>query len=124
MDPYILLDIARDLIGSELTHFIKSMDLIDEHFMLKIIFNQGSQLYIRYNEYNEYSYQFFYSQQQNEYIRYDNFDDRWDVKTRPHHFHNRDKKIENSFMIGDPNHDIPILISKIQDYFTHFNQST
>lgn len=86
MDPLILLTTARDLINKNLTHFIESMDLLDEHFMLKIRFNQGSLLYIRYNEYNEYSYQFFYSQQINDYIRYDNFDDRWQVLTRPHHF--------------------------------------
>jgi hypothetical protein len=96
MDPLVLLDLTRDFIGRELTQNIQSMDLLDEHFMLKVIFDQGSLLFIRYNQFHEYSYQFFFSQQKNDYIRYDNFDDRWNVASRPHHFHDRNKRVISS----------------------------
>ncbi len=50
-------------------------------------------------------------------MRFDNFDDRWDVNTRPHHFHIRGlKSTIESPMLGEPNHDIPIILKLIQDY--------
>ncbi|MCJ7651843.1 MAG: hypothetical protein MUP85_24850 [Candidatus Lokiarchaeota archaeon] len=50
-------------------------------------------------------------------MRFDNYDDRWDVKTRPHHFHVRGLQYSlESPMLGDPSHHIPILLRMIQDY--------
>ena len=50
-------------------------------------------------------------------MRFDNYDDRWEVITRPHHFHIRGlKSIIESSMLGKPNHDIPILLKMILDY--------
>ena len=46
--------------------------------------------------------------------RWDNFDNRWNVSTRPHHFHSRyHKDVEASSMIGEPSKDMPILSSFI-----------
>ena len=44
-------------------------------------------------------------------MRYDNFDDKWRVSTKPHHIHSKfnDTVIESP-MIGNPKHDMPILI--------------
>jgi len=52
-----------------------------------------------------------FSQRPNDRIRYDNFDDRWAVNTRPHHLHPRNRgDAADSPMIGSPDHDIPILV--------------
>ncbi len=49
-------------------------------------------------------------------MRFDNYDDIWDVKTHPHHFHvRRLQSVVESPMSGEPNHDIPILLKKILD---------
>jgi len=55
-----------------------------------------------------------FSQKPYDRIRFDNFDEFWAVSTRPHHYHLRNKKdaIESP-MIGDPQHDIPLLIKYI-----------
>ena len=48
------------------------------------------------------------------FIRYNNYDDRWEVTTRPHHFHPRKKKIGiQSPMIGNPEKDIQTLCELI-----------
>ncbi|MBA7527024.1 hypothetical protein ES705_19197 [subsurface metagenome] len=50
-------------------------------------------------------------------MRFDNYDDRWDVKTRPHHFHKRCmQSVIESPMDGDPNQDIPVLVKKIKEF--------
>jgi len=74
----------------------------------------GVVIYIRYNEYGEYGYQIKYSPRKNDFLRFDNFDDRWDVSTKPHHFHQGNVKVISSPMSGDPNHDIPILVKFIK----------
>ena len=76
----------------------------------------GFRLYIRYNDYGEYSYQLIFSQKPNDRLRFDNYDNVWKVSTHPHHFHQRgEKNAIESPMTGDPNHDIPILI-KYKNY--------
>lgn len=77
-----------------------------------ITFLSGYKLYIRYNDYDEYFYQLIFSQKPYDRIRFDNFDDRWDVPTRPHHYHPRGQQLANeSPMNGDPHNDMPILIT-------------
>lgn len=48
-------------------------------------------------------------------FRYDNYDDKWIVNTRPHHFHPRGQidAIESP-MIGNPIIDIPLLVNFIE----------
>ena len=44
-------------------------------------------------------------------MRFDNYDDIWDVKTSPHHSHIRGmKKVIESPMKGEPEHDMSILL--------------
>lgn len=91
---------------------------VDAHALLprmKITFNTGLILYIRYNDHGEYSYQLIFSSKKNDFIRYDNYDDLWMVISRPHHCHNRGK-ISSSPMIGDPATDIPLLVKEILTY--------
>jgi len=76
----------------------------------------GAVIFIRYNHYGEYGYQIKYSSQKNDFSIFDNFDDRWDVTTRPHHFHKKGSfKAVASPMLGNPTHDIPILVKFIKE---------
>ncbi len=108
------LFLARKMLLEELISKIKDEKIDDERPFLKITFFNGLILYIRYNDYNEYSYQLIYSQDHLDRIRYDNFDDRWEVKSKHHHFHpkGREEAIESP-MNGIPKHDIKILLKTI-----------
>ena len=47
-------------------------------------------------------------------FRFDNYDDYWNVKSKPHHHHKRHSHDgEESEMNGDPNNDMPILTKYI-----------
>ena len=100
-----------ELVGKEI---IK--DTLDEIFsQLHIVFKSGLILYIRYNEYKEYGYQIIFSTEKNDFSRFDNFDDKWDVSTKPHHHHIKGSDIViASSMIGEPTHDIPLLVAYLK----------
>lgn len=83
---------------------------------LTISFPNGYALFIRYNDFKEYSYQFLYSKKGYDRFRYDNYDDRWSIGSRPHHFHPRGSKNGIiSPMNGDPIHDMPLLLKYIRE---------
>lgn len=104
---------ARKILLNALLSEIKSEYIDDERPFLKITFFKALVLYIRYNDYDEYSYQLIYSQKPLDRIRCDNYDDMWNVKSKPHHFHPRyEKNANESPMNGDPEHDIPILLNE------------
>ncbi|MHA1660099.1 MAG: toxin-antitoxin system TumE family protein [Promethearchaeota archaeon] len=108
------LIVARKRLLNELLTEIKDEYIDDERPFLKITFFKGLILYIRYNDYDEYSYQLVFSQKPLDRIRYDNYDDMWKVKSKPHHFHPRgDKTAIESPMNGNPKNDIPILLKKL-----------
>ena len=108
------LTIARKLLLNELLSEIKEEYIDSERPFLKITFFQGLVLYIRYNDYGEYSYQLIFSSEPLDRIRYDNYDDMWKVNSKPHHFHSLGEKTAiESPMNGDPKHDIPILLKKL-----------
>ena len=95
--------------------YMQEIDFLKGKLIITFRMN-GYSLYIRYNDFEEYSYQFMYSKKENDRFRYDNYDDRWNIKTRPHHFHARGLKngMESS-MNGEPSHDIPILLKYIEE---------
>ena len=72
---------------------------------------KGITLYIRYNNFEEYTYQIVFSKKKFDRISYDNYDDKWDVKTKPYQLHPRNilTAIESP-MLGEPEKDIRILI--------------
>ena len=108
------LYVARKLLLKKLLTEIKDEYIDDERPFLKITFFKGSILYIRYNDYDEYSYHLNFSQEHLDRIRYDNYDDRWNVNSKPHHLHPRGKtEATESPMNGDPKHDIVILLKEI-----------
>ena len=84
---------------------------------MKTVFYNEITLYIRYNDYGEYSYNVIFSPNPNDQMRFDNYDDIWDVKARPHHFHIPGlQSVVNGPMKGEPDHDIPILLKHIIDH--------
>ena len=112
------LIVARKILLDTLLPKIKNEYIDDDRPFLKIVFFNGSLLYIRYNDHFEYSYQLIYSQKPLDRIRYDNYDDMWNVISKSHHFHPKGEKIAvESPMKGDPKHDIPILLKKHLHFF-------
>ncbi|MHA1273429.1 MAG: toxin-antitoxin system TumE family protein [Promethearchaeota archaeon] len=115
-DHILLLQRARKILINLLDIEI-ILEELDYHLsQLKIILKSGITIYIKYNEFEEYGYQIVFSPQKNDFSRFDNFDDRWNVSTKPHHFHDKNKnRVIESPMIGEPEHDMPILVNYIKN---------
>lgn len=93
--------------------------LSEEKPVLRIEFVNSLVLYIRYNDFNEYSYQLNYSRNKYDRIRYDNYDRHWKVKTTPHHLHERGKHSAiESPMKGIPTEDMQVLITILKPLLT------
>ena len=76
-------------------------------------------LYIRYNDFSEYSYQLNYSRNKYARIRYDNYDKHWKISTTPHHLHERGKMSAiESPMKGIPIEDMQVLITILKPLLT------
>ncbi len=82
---------------------------------LHIILTDGIEIYIIYNDHGQYGYNIHFSNIDLDRCRFDNYDDKWDVASRPHHFHPR-KKIgaESSKMTGNPKEDLPSLYKMLK----------
>ena len=105
---------ARKLLIDALQAEIIDMELNTSIYQLKLIFTTGAQLFIRYNEFEEYGYQLIISKMKYDAIRFDNFDDRWPVSSKPHHLHPKaNKPVIESPMVGIPSQDMPELIRPI-----------
>jgi len=106
------LNIAR----IELLKDILNLDLDLDAGRLKIILKNRIIIYIRYNNYQQYSYVVQFSLKQFDRIQFDNFDANWAVNSQPHHCHPRFKHdaFESKFT-GDPKNDIPILCNLIKN---------
>ena len=108
------LDKARLLLHQYLSIHLITLKFEPKLARIHAILRDNVQLYIRYNNHEEYSYSIIFSKTSLDRCRYDNFDDRWDVITRPHHFHPRNKKDAfQSIMKGDPEEDLPLLCDLI-----------
>ncbi len=102
---------AQSILVEKLGSDIGSMTLNKRGKELKVILTSGITLYIVYNNYDKYSYSIIYTQSKYDRIRYDNFDDRWDVISKPHHLHTRGANIaKQSPMVGIPSVDIEKII--------------
>ena len=102
--------------NKELSGKIKSIEINYRLATIKILLNDGLIVFIRYNNYQEYSYSVIFSSSKYDRIRFDNFDDKWNVKTRPHHFHPIDNKEGySSVMLGKPREDLPILFDLLNN---------
>lgn len=78
---------------------------------MRFDFNNGSRLYIAYNDFDEYAYQLIFSFEPLDRIRFNAMDKSWNVDEPPHHFHPRfDEKGYNSPMLGIPSEYFPLFI--------------
>lgn len=108
---------ARIVLYFDLHEYIVDYSRMEERPAFKIVFINGYTLSIRYNDFNEYSYQLEFSSNEYDRIRYDNYDKHWDVSTTPNHLHERgSNKVVESPMTGDPKEDMIKLIEIIKDY--------
>ena len=109
------LTIAKDLFEQNLSNEIKTISINVDDKQLHIIFHDGIHVYIVYNDYEEYSYSIIFSKLELDRCRFDNYDNRWEVSTRPHHFHPRKtKEAIESPMKGSPRQDIKNLIELLK----------
>ena len=112
-----LISEARRLLLDMLQSFFVNDTLSLEGCYLKILFRDGSRLFVTYNSHQEYSYQYIYSMSKNDRERFDNYDRHWPVKSKPHHFHIRGHQdVKESPMTGDPSNDIPILVEFLKNH--------
>ena len=102
---------AQKIINNNLASEIRSTNLNKWGKELEVSLFNGVRIYIVYNDFNQYSYSVIYSESKHDRIRYDNYDDRWDVTTKPHHLHLRgSRQTIESKMIGNPHKDMEILV--------------
>ena len=101
------LDKSKLLIEKELSITLETLNFEPKLARLHVSLRNGTQLYIRYNDYGEYSYSIIFSKMRLDRCRFDNYDDHWNILTRPNHFHPRFvKEGFKSLMIGNPDKDI------------------
>lgn len=104
------LNKAKTLIEQSLDDLIISLSINIDYKRLQVILKDGVQIYIVYNNYDEYSYSIIFSKLELDRCRFDNYDKVWDISTKPHHFHLKNKKeVVSSNMTGNPDIDIPLL---------------
>lgn len=109
------LDKSKLLIEKELSITLKTLNFEPKLARIHVSLRNGTQFYIRYNDYGEYSYSIFFSKMKLDRCRFDNYDDKWNVITRPNHFHPRFvKEGFKSPMIGHPNKDIQKLCTLLK----------
>ncbi len=92
------------------------IELNESLSQLKIFIDSGESNFIKYNIFGEYGYQIIHSRNKSDFSCFDNYDDRWDVITKPHHFHKRGgTEVQKSPMNGHPEHDMFILVKYINE---------
>lgn len=90
-------------------------ELLANHNQRKYSFRDGTVLYIVFNSAGEYAYQLLFSTQKLDRIRFDCMDKKWEVKTKPNHFHPRyTEQAFESPMKGETEKDLNLLINLIK----------
>lgn len=103
------LERSKLIIEKELSIYIKNLYFEPKLARILVILRDEIHLFIQYNNHNEYAYSIIFSKIDIDRSRFDNYDDRWNVSTKPHHFHPRHNKLGFlSPMNGNPEHDIPL----------------
>jgi hypothetical protein len=98
---------SKFLNEKELSITLQTLNFEPKLARIRVSLRNGTQIYIRYNDYGEYSYSIIFSKMRLDRCRFDNYDDNWNVPTRPNHFHPR--FVGEGFkspMIGNPDKDI------------------
>ena len=106
---------AKDILEQHLSKEISYLSIDFMYKQLHLVFLDGIHLYIVYNDHGEYSYSILFSKLELDRCRFDNYDDRWNISSRPHHFHPRKKKYAiESMMKGFPDQDMITLIELLK----------
>jgi hypothetical protein len=115
MSRYEKLNRAFQILQKDLRKLIHHITLDDELVRIKIELTDGSTIYIMYNDHSEYGYNLIFSSIKYDRVRFDNFDDTWQVSSQPHHFHPRyAKEGFTSLMTGNPEEDIALFTKLIK----------
>ena len=115
MSGIIKLERSKLILEKELSYSLENFYFEPKLARIRIEQRDGILLYIQYNNYNEYSYSIIFSKMLLDRCRFDNYDDKWNVSSRPNHFHPRyDKSGYSSPMNGDPDHDIILVLELIK----------
>lgn len=101
---------AEQILIQHLSSFITKSELSETLSQFLIEFINGVRLYVRYNAFGEYGYQILVYDRKIPFYRFDNFDDHWNISTKPHHLHIGDEPAIDSPMVGDPEKDMIELI--------------
>ena len=113
---HLKLQIAFDYLNNHLKEIISQSAIISHLSRIKIDLSDGASLYVQYNHCNEYSYSIIFSLSSLDRVRFDNYDEKWDLTTNPNHFHPwGEEKAIASPMSGDPMVDMKILVDLIND---------
>jgi len=83
---------AKDILEQHLSNEISSLSIDFMYNQLHLVFLDGVHLYVVYNNHGQYSYSIIFSKLELDRCRFDNYDEHWNVSSRPHHFHPRKKK--------------------------------
>ncbi len=98
-----LLILAKTIIERELCNLILDLKIDVEDPRIAIKLMNGNRLYVQFNDHDQYGYSLVFSDGKLDRARFDNYDDRWSVSTRPHHFHPRlNMNAFESVMTGNP----------------------
>lgn len=99
--------IAQRILQKKLGLLIVSITLDKEDPSLAVKLKDGARIYIQWNDHDQYSYSILFSEITLDRIRLDNYDNKWQVPSRPHHFHPRfSKEGFSSPMHGEPKLDL------------------
>lgn len=110
MDAISKIKNSKDILEEKIGDLILSLETKIEDFRIDLLLRNGHQVCIQFNNYNQYSYSIIFSKLLLDRCRFDNYDDHWEITTKPHHFHPRYlKEGKKSPMIGDPIKDIHLL---------------
>lgn len=106
---------SKLIIEKELSIYLKNLYFEPKLARIHIILRDETKLFIQYNNHNEYAYSILFSKIELDRVRFDNYDDRWNVSTKPHHFHPRYNKVGfYSLMNGNPEHDISLFCKYVK----------
>lgn len=86
------VNIAKSIMEETIEDQIISLSINFDYKRIHIALKDGVDIYIAYNNYNEYSYTILFSKLELDRFRFDNYDSTWEAKTKPHHPHPRYKK--------------------------------
>ncbi len=115
MADVVKLEISKLILEKILGSSLKTLNFEPKLARIYILLHDSVQIFIRYNNHEEYSYNVVFSKSEFDRCRFDNYDDKWNVATRPHHFQTRfEENGYNSPMKGNPNEDLQQLCDLIK----------